>query len=111
MINHQTILPTSHKSDYTSIMVDCIAMKSGKREIVTKAFSSKKSYSIYDGDMDTMDTMFTLEKTKREIQQCRLILEPGCIITDADGTYRCTSITYTEAPKHPILHTKYIGPA
>lgn len=41
MTNHQTILPTSQKSDYTSIMVDCIAIKSGKREVVTKAFSSK----------------------------------------------------------------------
>jgi len=113
MTKRQTILPSKQSSqtlDNTSISIACTAIKSGKRQIVTKAFSSRKSLLTDTKSKDTMDTAFTLEMTKREIQQYRLILEPGCIITDTNSTYRCTSITYTDLPRHPILHSKYIGP-
>lgn len=113
MIKSQTMLPSQQspqRLDYSPISITCISIGSGNHKIVTKTFSSKRSYEAHAGDCDTMDTAFTLEKTKREIQQYRLILEPGCIITDTTGRYSCTSITYTEPPRHPILHAKYIGP-
>lgn len=108
-----TIFPlkqSTRDSDYTSISIACTAIRSGMRQTVTKKFSSRRSSLPFAGDFETMDIAFTLEKTKREILQHRLFLEPGCIITDAYGTYRCTTITYTNPPMHPVLHAKYIGP-
>lgn len=96
-----------HESGYKPISISCTFIGSGNYKNVTKTFLSKRSYV---GDCDTMNTAFTLEKTKRELQQYRLILEPGCIITDTTGKYICYSIDYTERPRHPILHVKYIGP-
>lgn len=107
MKNNQTIL-TPKDSDNTSISIACTAIKSGTRQTVTKTFLSKRATPLFNGDLNTV--VFTLDKTKREILQYRLILEPGCIITDIKGTYRCTSIAYTAPPKHPILYAKYIGP-
>lgn len=98
------------ESGYTPISISCIFIGSGNFKNVTKTFSCKRSYRTHASDCDTIDTAFTLEKTKREIQQYRLILEPGCIITDKTGRYICSSIAYTERPRHPILHAKYIGP-
>lgn len=113
MTRHQTMLAPKQsykKSEYTSVFVACTTVRSGERKIVTKEMLAKRAPLLNGGNRDTKDVVFTLKKTKREILQYRLILEPGCIITDADGTYRCTSITYTEPPKHPILNAKYIGP-
>lgn len=113
MTKHKTMLApkqSCEESEYTSVFVDCTTVRSGKRKIVTKTFSSKRSALPLAGDLNTIDIAFTLEKTKREILQYRLIFEPGCIITDDNGTYRCTSIAYTDPPKHPILHARYIGP-
>ena len=52
---------------------------------------------------------FILGKTSRDFQRRRFPLEPGCIITDETGSYECTSVSYTNHPKHPILMARQIN--
>lgn len=51
---------------------------------------------------------FTLDRTMRDLQRKRFVLEPGCIISDETGDYKCHAVHTTFHPRYPVVIAEHM---
>lgn len=52
---------------------------------------------------------YQLENTRRDFNAVNFPLEPGCVLRDKTGTYRCLSLFFPSKPAYPLFFTQKVG--
>lgn len=52
---------------------------------------------------------YQLENTRRDFNAVNFQLEPGCVLRDKTGTYRCLSLFFPSKPAYPLFFTQKVG--
>ena len=56
-----------------------------------------------------MFKLYQIQNTKADFNKISFPPEPGCIIRDESGTYRCLSVCFPVKPKYPLFITQRIS--
>lgn len=88
---------------FSPITITSVALKKGKPDKL-----SLGAYSIESPD-NASERLFTLDWTLRDLQRKRFVLEPGCIISDETGNYKCRAVHATLRPKYPVVIAELIS--